>query len=84
MVRRFHQNVATVVQAEGFARFQFGQKIRGDVKVAASGQATINSGIVELRLEVGNPKTDVRPRIIINARKKMRSTGDDVDAACHR
>ena len=83
MVRRLHQNVATVVEAEGFARFQLGQEVRGYVKVAATDQAAANSGIVEVGLEAGDPKSDVRPGIVVHARKKMRSTRNHADAACY-
>jgi hypothetical protein len=61
MVRRLHENVATIVKAESFARFQLGQEVRGYVKVPANHQATFNSGIVEACLEGADPKTDVRP-----------------------
>ena len=69
-MRRLHQNVATVVEAEGFARFQLGQEVPGDMKVATTDQAAANSSIVEVGSEGGDPNGMSGPELLYTPGKK--------------
>ena len=80
MMWRFDENVATIVEAESFAGFQFGQEVRGHVNVAATNEPAFNSGRVEIGLKSINSKPNVRARVIVDARKYMWSAGDHADA----
>src|ERR1700690_3566847 len=80
-MRRLDKDIAAIVQAQYFARFEFGNEIRSDVNVAAADETTFDSRSDELVLESIDPYANIGSRIVIDPRKEMWCAGDNFHAA---
>jgi len=84
VVRWFNEDVPAVIDAKSESRFQFADQIRGDVRIASGNQTTVDAGGIQLELQPLNTASNVRPCVIIYARKNMWGARNHAHAVGHR
>jgi hypothetical protein len=84
VMRRFRQRVGRISQCQKMPLLEARDKFRDDVIIRPRCQPERDCRVVEPALERGNRPADLRPVIMIEARKNVRGTGDSLNPLIHQ